>query len=79
MAEFNKELINLVKRQTNYSEELVLEKLKQYKNDVETIILEYNGVVQTQNENNVITTNQKIFKAIRDNMNEISTKNKSKK
>ena len=34
---------------------------------------------QTQNENNVITTNQKIFKAIRDNMNEISTKNKSKK
>lgn len=79
MAEFNKELINLVKRQTNYSEELVLEKLKQYKNDVEKIILEYNGVVQTQNENNVITTNQKIFKAIRDNMNEISTKNKSKK
>lgn len=79
MAEVNKELINLVKRQTNYSEELVLEKLKQYKNDVEKIILEYNGVVQTQNENNVITTNQKIFKAIRDNMNEISTKNKSKK
>jgi hypothetical protein len=73
MAEPKKEFISLIKRQTDYSEEIILEKLKEYKNDVEKIILDYNGV-NNNPENKNITTNQKIFKAIRENMNEISTK-----
>lgn len=73
MTEPKKEFISLVKRQTDYSEEIILEKLKAYENDVEKIILDYNGV--NNNLANInITTNQKIFKAIRDNMNEIKTK-----
>lgn len=73
MTEPKKEFISLVKRQTDYSEEIILEKLKTYENDVEKIILDYNGV--NNNLANInITTNQKIFKAIRDNMNEIKTK-----
>lgn len=73
MTEPKKEFISLIKRQTDYSEEIILEKLKEYENDVEKIILDYNGV-NNNSENENITTNQKIFKAIRENMNEISTK-----
>ena len=64
------ENINIIKRQTNYKEEEILEKLKKHKNDIESIILEYNDFDKnTQNEN--ITTNQK-YSSIRDNMNEVS-------
>lgn len=73
MTEPKKEFISLIKRQTDYSEEIILEKLKEYENDVEKIILDYNGV-NNNSENENITTNQKIFKAIRENMNEITSK-----
>jgi hypothetical protein len=73
MTESKKELLSMIKRQTNYSEETILEKLKEHENNVEKIILEYNGIDNSPKCEN-ITTNQKIFKAIRDNMNEISTK-----
>ena len=73
MTESKKELLSTIKRQTNYSEETILEKLKEHENNVEKIILEYNGIDNSQ-KCEKITTNQKIFKAIRDNMNEISTK-----
>jgi hypothetical protein len=73
MTEPKKEFISLIKRQTDYSEEIILEKLKEYENDVEKIILDYNGV-NNNSENENITTNQKIFKAIRENMNELTSK-----
>jgi len=73
MTEPKREFISLIKRQTDYSEEIILEKLKEYENDVEKIILDYNGV-NNDSENENITTNQKIFKAIRENMNEIASK-----
>ena len=60
-------LINIIKRQTDYSEDIILNKLKQYNNDVEKIILEYNNV-ELQNEDDKfkdMSTNQKIFKTIR--------------
>tara|TARA_Y100000389_G_C17044043_1_gene309493 strand:+ start:36 stop:245 length:210 start_codon:yes stop_codon:yes gene_type:complete len=68
MTELQNKSISLIKRQTNYSEETILEKLKKHKNDVEKIILEYNGFDDSITCEN-ITTNQKVFKAIRDNMN----------
>jgi len=67
--------INIIKRQTDYNEETIIEKLKQYDNDIEKIILEYNGLNDDNaNQEKEITTNQKIFKAIRDNMNELTSK-----
>lgn len=75
MEEETKKLINIIKRQTDYTEEIIIDKLKHHKNNIENIILEYNGVSENKS-NNEITTNQKIFKAIRDNMNEISKKSK---
>ena len=69
--------INIIKRQTDYNEETIIEKLKQYDNDIEKIILEYNGLNDDNaNQEKEITTNQKIFMAIRENMNEINTKSK---
>tara|TARA_Y100000389_G_C17210802_1_gene388387 strand:- start:27 stop:263 length:237 start_codon:yes stop_codon:yes gene_type:complete len=78
MSESKKELIELIKRQTNYSEEIILEKLEKHENNIEAIILEYNGVKPIKDEKE-ITTNQKIFKAIRENMSEILSNNNSKK
>ena len=67
--------INIIKRQTDYNEETIIEKLKQYDNDIEKIILEYNGLNDDNaNQEKEITTNQKIFKAIRDNMNDLTSK-----
>ena len=70
MPKSKEELIELIKRQTDYSEETILEKLEKYENNIEAIILEYNGVNPIKHHND-ITTNQKIFKAIRDNMSEL--------
>lgn len=68
--------INIIKRQTDYNEETIIEKLKEYDNDIEKIILEYNGLNYDgdNQEKKEITTNQKIFKAIRDNMNDLTSK-----
>lgn len=82
MTDETKVLINIIKRQTDYTEDMIIEKLRQHKNNVEDIILEYNGVEAKQPDEKKITTNQKIFKAIRDNMNDInesSARRKSKK
>ena len=39
MTESKKEFVSVIKRQTNYSEETILEKLKEHENNVEKIIL----------------------------------------
>jgi hypothetical protein len=78
MSESKKELIELIKRQTDYSEEIILEKLETHENNIEAIILEYNGVNPIKGDKQ-ITTNQKIFKAIRDNMSEMLANNNSNK
>lgn len=75
MEEEKKRLINIIKRQTDYTDEIIVEKLSQHKNNIESIILEYNGVSENKPKKEV-TTNQKIFMAIRENMNEINTKSK---
>ena len=63
----NREIIyiNMIRRQTDYSEEVIKEKLKLYDNNIEKIILEYNNV-EKKDETANLSTNQKIFKAIRD-------------
>lgn len=65
-------LISIIKRQTDYTDEIILEKLLLHENNVENVILDYNGVHQSEKTGGNITTNQKIFKAIRDNMSEVS-------
>ena len=62
-------LINILKRQTNYDESTILNKLNTFNNDIEKIILDYNNVdlEQKKKEQEMnMTNNQKIFKSIRD-------------
>lgn len=65
--------INIVKRQTNYSNEEIINKLKEHNNDIEKIILEYNNINMDDINNEKIknmSNNQKIFKVIRDKLSE---------
>lgn len=81
MTDPKSKLLGLIKRQTNYSEEIILQKLIEHDDNIESIILEYNGVPSdgTTNTSKSISTNQKIFKAIRENMNGAKMNKDSKK
>jgi len=72
-------LVQQIKRQTDYTEDIIIEKLKIHENNIEKIILEYNDACQIPKAEKECTTNQKIFKVIRENMNDIHLKNSSKK
>ncbi len=61
--------INVLKRQTNYDENTILDKLNIFNNNIEQIILDYNNIdlEQKKKEQEMnMTNNQKIFKSIRD-------------
>ena len=67
-------IIEIIKRQTNYSDDEIKEKLKLHDNNIESIILEYISTTRKKGrgptnvaETREISTNQKIFKAIREN------------
>lgn len=62
-------LINVLKRQTDYDEETIIQKMKEFNNNIEKIILDYNNVdveKRKKEEFSNLTSNQKIFKSIRD-------------
>ena len=61
----SQEKIAIIKRQTDYNEEKIQEKLKEFNGDVEKIIMEFHGISDKKEETNM-SSNQKIFKAIRD-------------
>ena len=65
-------MTEIIKRQTNYSDDEIQEKLKLHDNNIEAIILEYVSSSRKKGSTNItetreISTNQKIFKAIREN------------
>ena len=63
-----KQNVSMLKRQTDYEEETIVKKLKEYNNDIMKIILEYNNFSEKEKEKKKeISINQGIFKAIRDN------------
>ena len=65
-----KQNVSMLKRQTDYEEETIVKKLKEYNNDIMKIILEYNNFSEKEKEKKKeISINQGIFKAIRDNFN----------
>ena len=60
----DEESISLIMRQTNYTRELCIEKLKSM--TIEDIIKEYLGIIKKDIATSSGTNNQNIFKAIRD-------------
>ena len=63
----NSSLINIIKRQTDYDDTTIEEKLKLHNNNIIEIILEYNNIEKQEKQESNLSTNQKIFKAIREN------------
>ena len=66
--------IDIIMRQTNYSKETVIDKLKEHDNDVLKIIREYMKSPKKENKTKV-STNQMVMNEIRDLMDDIYTKN----
>ena len=63
------EIINIIKRQTDYNEETIIKKLEEHNNNIENILYEFNGInikEKEEKQNSKLSTNQKIFKSIRD-------------
>lgn len=60
------ERINRIKRQTNYTEKEIIEKLKDFDNDEEKVIRDFHGILEPVISNSQMSNNQKIFKAIRE-------------
>ena len=71
---FDKSIIELVKRQTNYNDEKIIQKLREWNNDYTSVIKEYlnpnfKNVKKTPNKQ---STNQMIMTEIRNFMNNVS-------
>jgi 3-methyladenine DNA glycosylase AlkD len=63
------QLINMVRRQTDYTEDVIKEKLQNCNNDPMKVIMEFHGIdleAKKKAEDEKLTSNQKTFKAIRD-------------
>ena len=77
----NKNLIDVIIRQTDYTEEKAIEKLTQHNNDVLAIVREYMGVVKPPSKNDIIksSTNQQIFSEIRNLMDDAAKTYQAKK
>jgi hypothetical protein len=77
----NRTLIDVIIRQTDYTEEKAIEKLTEHKNDVLAIVREYMGVVKppTRNETIKSSTNQQIFSEIRNLMDDAAKTYQAKK
>ena len=77
----NRTLIDVIIRQTDYTEEKAIEKLTEHKNDVIAIVREYMGVVKPPSKNDIIksSTNQQIFSEIRNLMDDAAKTYQAKK
>ena len=66
----NSENIEIILRQTDYTQEVAIEKLNQHNNDYVKVIKEYLGIVEKKPEK-IKSTNQAIYKELRINLNNI--------
>ena len=66
------DLISIIKRQTNYDEDTIKEKLIKFDNDIEKILYEFHDVDPDEKKRakmNSLSNNQKIFRSIGDFFN----------
>ena len=61
-------LINIIMRQTNYTRDKAIEKLYEYKGNIEDVIKEYLGIDTITKQEPVQSVNQTIFKEMRNFM-----------
>lgn len=59
-------LISMIQKQTDYNKETIIEKLTLHNNDPMQVIREYMGILDLPKKEDTTSTNQKIFKTIRE-------------
>ena len=67
MAQNSDNLISIIKRQTNYDEDTIKQKLIEFDNDLEKILYDFHNVDPDKNRRakmNSLSNNQKIFRSI---------------
>jgi N-acetylmuramic acid 6-phosphate (MurNAc-6-P) etherase len=60
------DLIQMIRRQTDYDEETCIQKLKEYNGNVELVVRAFHGLDQEKKSSTTLSTNQQIFKTIRE-------------
>ena len=69
MDEKTQESVKIIKRQTDYSEEKIIDLLNKFDGNVEKVIMDYHGIdldKKKREKEAKLTTNQKIFRKIGD-------------
>lgn len=62
----SEKLVGIIQRQTTYDIETIKQKMLEHNNNVEIILKEFHGIKDKKEDETNISTNQKIFKTIRD-------------
>ena len=76
---FSKEIIDLVMRQTNYDENLAIEKLEKWNGNFENVIKEYLNPNFQEKKKVYKSKNQKVMGALRDFMDDITIQYEKRK
>tara|TARA_A100001011_G_C14178689_1_gene785803 strand:+ start:242 stop:664 length:423 start_codon:yes stop_codon:yes gene_type:complete len=76
---FSKEIIDLVIRQTNYDENLAIEKLEKWNGNFENVIKEYLNPNFQEKKKVYKSKNQKVMGALRDFMDDITIQYEKRK
>ena len=66
------ENVEIILRQTNYTEEEALEKLKEFNDDIEEVVKDFFGIKRKEKKP-IVSYNQEIYKQIREKLKPIST------
>jgi hypothetical protein len=61
----SEKLVGIIQRQTTYDIETIKQKMLEHNNNVEIILKEFHGIKDKKDDEYNISTNQKIFKIIR--------------
>ena len=65
--------VSIILRQTEYTEEEAIEKLKLWNDDVEEVVRDYFGIKPKVVKKEIVSYNQEIYKQIREKLKPIST------
>ena len=69
----NNNNVSIILRQTEYTEEEAIEKLKLWNDDVEEVVRDYFGIKPKVENKEIVSYNQEIYKQIRQKLKPIST------
>lgn len=74
----NDERVRKIMAQTNYSEEIAIQKLDQFNGDFMKVLKDYMGIPEKKSNKPVKSLNQEIYKQIRSNLDSAMSEHREK-